>query len=174
MQVDQHYRPVSSADFSEQAKEIRHSLRARAYGLCGDWHMSDDIVQNTLVIILQRWDRLKDSVANLEGYAKTVLLHEFLRLHQRAYTSREISREVLPERPTGLDDEDLTAARVTIRDALDMLPDSQRTALILRYWADLNSSEIASTLGLPVGTVRSSISRGLAKLKVRMDDGLEA
>ena len=136
--------------------------------------MSDDIVQNTLVIILQRWDRLKDSVANLEGYAKTVLLHEYLRLRQSAYTSREIPREVLPEEPTGVDDADLTASRVAVRDALDMLPDSQRTALILHYWDGLNSGEIASALGLPVGTVRSSISRGLAKLKVRMDDGLGA
>lgn len=54
--------------------------------------------------------------------------------------------------------------------ALQQLPLPQRHALVLRYWADLPTAEIARLLGIPHPTVRSHIRRGLASLKEVLSD----
>jgi RNA polymerase sigma factor (sigma-70 family) len=48
--------------------------------------------------------------------------------------------------------------------ALAGLPARRREAIVLRYWLDLSEREIAQTMGISVGTVKSQISRGLAAL----------
>jgi RNA polymerase sigma factor (sigma-70 family) len=57
-----------------------------------------------------------------------------------------------------------------LRDALAGLPPQQRLAIVLRYWADLREAEIALVLGCPVGTVKSSLSRGLTRLRQAVPD----
>jgi RNA polymerase sigma-70 factor (ECF subfamily) len=64
----------------------------------------------------------------------------------------------------------VVADRLTVRRALDELPVEQRTALLLRHMLDLDYAEIAETLGVPVGTVRSRIARGRAALAERLAD----
>lgn len=54
----------------------------------------------------------------------------------------------------------------TVRAALAELPDEQRAVLELGYFGGLSSSEIAAELGIPIGTVKSRVARGLAQLRV--------
>lgn len=54
--------------------------------------------------------------------------------------------------------------------ALGALPPKQRAVLVLRYWLDLSPDEIATTLDLPLGTVKSAGSRGLASLARTLGD----
>jgi hypothetical protein len=54
--------------------------------------------------------------------------------------------------------------------ALRMLPPRQREVLVLRYWSDLSERQIATTLGISEGSVKSAASRGLERLLVRLDD----
>jgi RNA polymerase sigma-70 factor (ECF subfamily) len=56
----------------------------------------------------------------------------------------------------------------TVRWALRALPPKQRAAIILRYFADLNEGEIALALGIPRGTVKSRLSNGIARLRVKL------
>jgi RNA polymerase sigma factor (sigma-70 family) len=53
-------------------------------------------------------------------------------------------------------------------EALRTLPRRQREVLVLRYWSELSESEIAATLGIARGTVKSSASRGLSALEKRL------
>jgi RNA polymerase sigma-70 factor (ECF subfamily) len=50
------------------------------------------------------------------------------------------------------------------------LPDPQREVLALAYFGDLSMSEIADTLSLPIGTVKSRAARGLAEIKERIEE----
>ena len=50
-------------------------------------------------------------------------------------------------------------------DALNRLPEDQRRALVLRYYADLPLAEIAEVMGVPMGTIKSWIHRGLERLR---------
>ena len=55
--------------------------------------------------------------------------------------------------------------------ALRTLPRRQQEVLLLRYWSDLSEAEIAATLGIAVGTVKSAASRGLDRLEALLGDG---
>ncbi len=54
--------------------------------------------------------------------------------------------------------------------ALRRLPDRQRDVLVLRYWMDLSEAEIAATLGIGAGTVKTHAKRGLDSLAARLED----
>ena len=55
-------------------------------------------------------------------------------------------------------------------DAIQQLPDRQREVLALRYYLDLSEAEIAETLGISRGAVKSHASRGVAALRTLMED----
>ena len=61
---------------------------------------------------------------------------------------------------------DLVGERSALLAALRQLPPRQREVIVLRYWADLTDAQIAATLGCSPGTVRSQLSRALAKLRL--------
>jgi RNA polymerase sigma factor (sigma-70 family) len=54
--------------------------------------------------------------------------------------------------------------------ALRRLPERQRTAVVLRYYQDLSEAETAAAMGCSLGTVKSSVSRGLARLRSLMGE----
>ena len=56
-----------------------------------------------------------------------------------------------------------------VRNALDRLPERMRAAVMLRYFEDMTEPEIATALGVSLGTVKSTVSRAVAKLR---DDAL--
>jgi RNA polymerase sigma-70 factor (ECF subfamily) len=56
-------------------------------------------------------------------------------------------------------------ARTAVRDALRGLPDAQREALVLAYWGGLTADEIAQRVHVPLGTAKSRIRLGLARLR---------
>ena len=55
-----------------------------------------------------------------------------------------------------------------VLDAVRRLPRRQRDAIVLRYELQLSDAEIADTLGIPVGTVKSTIHRALARLRTEV------
>jgi RNA polymerase sigma factor (sigma-70 family) len=102
-----------------------------------------------------------------------MLVNEFVswqRRRARTMPHPEVSRlaEARANRSgaTIADPGDTQTERAALLDELSRLPARQRAAIVLRYYADLSDADIAATLCCRVGTVRSSISRGLATLRV--------
>ena len=58
-----------------------------------------------------------------------------------------------------------------VRRALDRLPQRMRTAVMLRYFEDMTEPEIAAALGISLGTVKSTVSRAVAKLRIDAELG---
>ena len=61
------------------------------------------------------------------------------------------------------------AERLVVRQAVDELPDPRRTIVLLAFWEDLSHTEIAESVGLPLGTVKSHVRRGLVRLHEQLE-----
>ena len=151
--------------FADFARHRAAALYRYGYVLTGNHHDADDLVQDALIRVRAHWSRLarRDDPT---GYVRTTMT----RLHVSAWRRRR--REWLtPSVPEvaaadpALDRVEAAGPAAKLRAALTTLPLKQRAVLVLRYYERLTDEEIASTLGVSRGTVRSQAFRGLAKLR---------
>ena len=156
---------ASERDFREYVVSRRGILEREAYLLVGDTHLAQDLVQTTLAKAYVSWKRVRESEYP-DAYVRRILINtNTSRLRKRRI--REVLTDTAVEtqdayvaQPAGAD-----TTRVDILRALMALPKRQRTAVVLRYWADLPEAEVAAAMGCSVGTVRSQSSKALAKLR---------
>lgn len=149
-------------EFMHFVRERSLALRRTAYLLTGGWAAGDDLVQEALAKVYVAWPRIA-SVQALESYTRTTMLRTYL--NDRRKHGREVVLAAVPEHPT--DDRD-TALTVTLSALLRELPDKQRAVLVLRFYHDLTVPQVAEELGIPEGTVKSQLSRGLATMRTRL------
>ena len=146
-------------------------LRRKGYLLAGDWHRADDLVQDTLVAMYAVWPRIARG-GNLDGYASRVLVHKHIDERRRPWR-RERSVDAVPDTADPGSSRAFDAVDDTDHDlvaALATLPASQRAVLVLRFTDDLALDEIARLLDLPLGTVKSRLSRGSDALRAELAD----
>ena len=141
------------------------ALQRTAYLLLGDWGLAEDLVQTALIKTYLAWRRL-DSVAAIEPYARTVLVHTASRWWRRRWRG-ERPTAMLPDRPV-TDGTDASAERDRIWRLILGLPARQRAVLVLRYYEDLTEAQTAVMLGLSIGTVKSHTARALNTLRQRL------
>lgn len=146
-------------DYSAYYRGRGPALRRTAYLLSGSWHDADDLVQATFVKLYVHWRRIR--METVDGYARRVLVNEFLAGRRRA---RETPVAQAVDTPAAAGPS--IVDRVVLADALATLPPRQRAAVVLRYWEDLSITETAALLGVSAGTVKSHVSRGLAALRL--------
>ncbi|MGP4000036.1 SigE family RNA polymerase sigma factor [Streptomyces sp. 8N706] len=126
---------------------------------------AEDLLQTALTKTYLAWERIEDHRA-LDGYVRRALLNT--RTSQwRKRRIDEFSCEELPERESAPEPD--PAEQQVLRDAMWRavlrLPDRQRAMVVLRYYEDLSEARTAEVLGVSVGTVKSAVSRALAKLR---------
>jgi len=142
-------------------------LRRYARAMLGDRAAADDLVQDTLERAWSRyalWRAGSDLRAWLFSIMHNLRVDQLRRPSVPTHSIDEDDFEV-PTRATQAD-------RLEVRDletALRQLPDEQREVLLLVALEDLGYAEIASTLGIPVGTVMSRLARGRERLRLLMD-----
>src|ERR1700722_19437403 len=161
-------------DFERFVGESAEPLLRSAYLITWDFAEAEDLVQECLFKVARRWPRVK-KMERPVAYARTVLVH--LAIDERKRRSQRRS-ELGPE-ATGLleahhDDGAMSIlGRVeTSTDLLGVLrelPPRQRAALVLRYFDDLSEAEVAAVMGCSVGTVKSTTSRALRRLRLEVE-----
>ena len=162
----------TDAEFTEFAVAAWPRLRWAAWMLCGDEHLAEDLTQTALARTYASWRRVRRDDAM--AYTRKVLVNANVdRLRRRRLTE-------LPE--LGVDDAGHQAAgrtgdpgdrvgdRAELTHLLAALTTQERRVLVLRHYFDLSERAVADELGVSVGTVKSTASRALAK--VRRDHGL--
>jgi RNA polymerase sigma factor (sigma-70 family) len=146
-------------DFIAFVTRLQPVLRQHAHGICGNWHTADDLVQETLIVLHQRWNRItKDGRS---AYARTVLAHLWANERRSAHSRLDSLPGVLPELPH----EEEEVARFDIRSAIAKLPPRTRHAILLRYWAGVSTEETAQILGIRPGSARSLLSRAFTSMR---------
>ncbi|HXF56263.1 MAG TPA: SigE family RNA polymerase sigma factor [Actinomycetota bacterium] len=142
----------------------RHAAEAGrfAYLLTGDRELARDLTQEAFVRVLGRFHDLRNPDA-FHWYLRRTILnlarsHFRRRRLERAYLERKARQPDPPPAESAEGREDLW-------EALLRLPARQRAALVLRFYEDLTEAQAAEVLECPVGTVKSLVSRGLARLR---------
>ena len=125
----------------------------------------EEVVQDAFVGLLRRGGAVRDP-AKAPAYLRTAVLNGARsRLRRRRTSDRHLASVRAPDDAPGADEPSLLAdssGRVVA--ALRQLPDRQREVLMLRYHLDLSEAEIAATLGISTGSVKTHAHRGLARL----------
>ncbi|SBT50435.1 SigE family RNA polymerase sigma factor [Micromonospora auratinigra] len=128
--------------------------------LAGDRWRAEELLQDSLVRIYERWRRLARS-DDLHAYLRRALVNNQTSFWRRR--RRESLVAEVPDRagPDGTPDHDA----LVLRRALLALPPRQRAVVVLRHYEDLPEREVARVLGCSLGTVKSQHARALSKLR---------
>jgi len=148
-------------DVAEFCRAIRPQLIGSLTLLTGDRHLAEELAQETLVRVWDRWEAIASSPA---AYAHRTAVNAAMSWHRR-FAARRRAEARLRSRAAQADDVPDHAAELAVRAAVAALPARQRTALVLRYYADLPVEEVARVMGCPAGTVKSLSSRAIAALR---------
>lgn len=156
------------AEFSAFVTEAGPALVRTAWMLCGDPSRAEDLAQQALLRTYLAWPKVRDG--NPLGYARRVVATA------RIDSWRKHRREVLvaPGDVAGSNHspENAHAERDLLVRALLTLSARQRRIVVLRYLVGMSEAEVAADLGVSLGTVKSTASRGLARLRGELgDDG---
>jgi RNA polymerase sigma-70 factor (sigma-E family) len=157
-------------EFERFAAVHADGLLRSAYLMAGDRGEAEDLVQECLLRLARKWPRVR-SMEHPGAYARRVLFN--LALDDGRKRTRRRGELQAEETPHGGGGESPTAAaseaRADLVQALGGLPARQRAVLVLRYFVDLPATEVALILDCSPGTVKSSTSRGLERLREALD-----
>ncbi len=150
-------------DLEQFLAERGSPLLRTAVLLTGSRDSGEDLLQAALERLLRHWRKIE---GDPEGYLRRTLYH----LATDRWRLQGRSRKTLGLlRATEAANTPDAAAAVDLRDALvrllAQLPPRQRAVIVLRYWEQRSEAEAAGILGCSVGTVKSSTSRGLRRLR---------
>ncbi|MCF6476508.1 SigE family RNA polymerase sigma factor [Nonomuraea sp. MG754425] len=146
-------------EFEDFVRARGGALHRYGFVLTGNADDAADLVQEALIRLGDTWQRVRNK-DDPEGYVRTIMVRQHISWWRRR--RREHLVDAVPEgsyRDRQADPD--------LWDDLGTLPRKQRAVLVLRYYEDMSDREIAATLGISPGTVRSQASRALAKLRAR-------
>ena len=151
-------------EFAEFVRVSSARLTHAAYLLTGDRHQAEDAAQTAFTRTYAAWSRVRHKDAY--GYARTVLVNHVIDGWRRPI--REYATEAMPERQDRLDVDKAVTQRAWLTAVLKKLTDRERAVVALRHFFDLPEADVARELGVSLGTVKSTNSRALAKLRVEV------
>ncbi|MEO3752528.1 SigE family RNA polymerase sigma factor [Streptomyces sp. B6B3] len=157
--------PAQPPTFTTYVRERGPVLLRTARSLTANPSDAEDLLQTALAKTYLAWERIEDHRA-LDGYVRRALLNTRTSLWRKRRVD-EYAVDELPE-PEPVPEPD-AAEQQAVRDAMWRavlkLPARQRAMVVLRYYEDLSEASTAEVLGVSVGTVKSAVSRALAKLR---------
>ncbi len=156
----------SRLEFDDFVADSVDGLLRAAYLIAWDFGEAEDLVQECLFRVARRWPRVR-VMAHPAAYARKVLVN--LALDEGSRRTRHRAELA----PSHVEREDEAAVRVLgwvetntdLTNTLGELAPRQRVALVLRYFDDLSEAQVAELMGCSVGTVKSTTSRALERLR---------
>jgi RNA polymerase sigma-70 factor (ECF subfamily) len=138
-----------------------------------DSHDAEEVTQQVFVAAWRSRHTLTPSPTALPAWLVGIARHKVADV--RATRARDAARlAAVVSLPGAHDDtlqaiDDEVAERLVVRQAVEDLPDPRRTIVLLAFWEERSHAEIAEKVGLPLGTVKSHVRRGLMKLHQQLE-----
>jgi RNA polymerase sigma factor (sigma-70 family) len=158
-------------EFTLWLKERQTSLLRAARVICFDAQNAEDVLQEALADVYERWNKVKEH-ENPEAYVMRVMVSKHADMRRkwlRKQQSNETSWELAENIRAISDQSDDVAQRLLVQSALKTLTGIQRAVLVLVYEYGLVLKEIATILELPIGTVASHLARGKAAVAAHLE-----
>jgi RNA polymerase sigma-70 factor, ECF subfamily len=157
-------------EFKERLLELIPAMRAFARSLCRNRDEADDLAQDALYRALMSWRTFQPGT-NLKAWVFTILRNRFYSLRRNAGRETTLDPE-FAERHLVFDDTPYARFELDlVRRGLEQLPPEQREAILLICAAGLTYDAAAEVTGVPIGTVKSRLSRGRASLTAMVERG---
>jgi RNA polymerase sigma factor (sigma-70 family) len=153
---------MEPADFEGLCDSTYGRVAQAAFLILGDRDEARDVAQETFARAYARWPQVR-VMENPEGWLYRVAVN--LSISWRRQAIRRILRDP-PERWL----EPVSSSDPALTDALRRLTQSQRAAVVLRFYLDMSIESAAKTLGKRPGTVRALTSQAIARLREDLGD----
>jgi RNA polymerase sigma-70 factor (sigma-E family) len=159
-----------SADLAVIELYTRHyrALVRLAAMLVRDTPTAEEVVQEAFIAMHGGWHRLKDTEKALAYLRQAVVNKSRSVLRHRMVVEKNLQKAP-PDMPSAEHAAFALLERSAVVDALRDLPERQREAIVLRYYADLSEAEIAAAMGITRGAVKSHTARGMAALRAALE-----
>lgn len=154
--------PVAEPTADEAVRVHLVAALRLARMLVGNSSIAEDIAAESVARLLAARRRVR--VDNSGAYLRQIVVHQVVGRRRRWATEQRLGHRFATPASSG-DAGDQIVGRTALAAALDHLPPRQRAVLVLRYYEDLSEAVVAELLHIPVGTVKSSASRGLEDLR---------
>ena len=156
-----------SEEFAHFVDLRQRALQRTAWLLTGDWALAEDLVQTSLAKTWPRWEGIKRR-DDPEIYVRRVMMNTWASWSRRRWRGERPAAE-LPDSTAPGDVAGEVAVRLAVRRALGSLSDRQRAVFVLRVFDDLSEAQVAHVLECAVGTVKSTMSQAVSKLRTDTD-----
>jgi RNA polymerase sigma-70 factor (sigma-E family) len=155
------------AEFTAFVQSAGTRLRRSAYLMCRDWHLAQDLTQQTFTKMYAAWDRIREDT-NLEAYSRRVLMNAVFDQHRRGGGSEVVLAD-LPDRPDPAPS-GTPELRLALVDGLARLAVEDRAVLVLRHAEDHSVETVAAILGVSVPAVKMRSARALSRLRALLGE----
>jgi len=149
------------------SEHYRSLVRLAAF-LVRDTATAEEVVQDAFVAMHGAWRRLRDTDKALSYLRQSVVNRSRSVLRHRMVVDKNTPKPP-PDMPSAEHGAIIQLERSAVVSALRALPDRQREALVLRYYGDLSEAQIASTMGISRGAVKSHTARAMSALRAVLE-----
>jgi RNA polymerase sigma-70 factor (sigma-E family) len=136
--------------------------------LVRDTQTAEEVVQDAFVAMHGGWQRLRETEKALAYLRQAVVNRSRSVLRHRTVVDKNLQKAP-PDMPSAEHGAMVLLERHAVVMALRDLPERQREAIVLRYYADLSEAEIAATMGISRGAVKSHTARGMSALRTALE-----
>ena len=136
--------------------------------LLRDTPTAEEVVQDAFVAMHGGWQRLRDTEKALAYLRQSVVNRSRSVLRHRTVVDKNLQKAP-PDMPSAEHGALVSLERDAVVAALRHLPDRQREAIVLRYYADLSEADIAAAMGISRGAVKSHTARGMSALRAALE-----
>lgn len=163
-------------------EDHNRAVYGAAYRILGNAAQAQDVCQDVFLRVWRNPSKYDARRGELGSYLRLMARSRALDLWREAQAAGRANDRLkvvvsmdeprVEERPDRMAERE--GDRAIVREALTSLPDPQREAVVLAYWGGLTADEIARRSGVPLGTAKSRIRLGLAKLREEIGATLES
>lgn len=154
-------------DFTAFVRERSPNLMRVAFLLTGDRGLAEDLLQTSLEKTSRHWHKIREPDAAY-AYVQRAMVNTHISWRRRR-TVPEVLLEDLPDRAPDPGPHPPARSGAALA-ALAGLPPRMRTVIVLRFYEGLSEADTAAAMGSSLGSVKSQASRGLARLRVELDE----